>query len=336
MAASATLPPFRDIQRKIRNAGLPSALIRKAILPSWWNKEDESSPALCQSAYLEIAAKLGVAYAELLNTATPLCLEGSVRRVAFKTGNKNKTARQLSASAHIAFMLAKIVATAYANSRDYVAFKPHSASECRQSILTGSSWVSFKPLLAFCWRSGIPVVFWKGVDGQAFDGIATSIDGVPVIVLGTMKNTAWSTFHLAHELGHVMLGHTEQGLLNLDQQISESNADSNKTESAANEFAATLLHGDNTFPDVDVAISPSELEKLAVRFQVSPATLLLGSCLKSPQTADFSRLNIRLGKLKEVTDTRQTINELLMTKIGHDFEKELADWQHDFLEALIG
>ncbi len=97
MIESAKLPSFRCIYEKVKAAGLSSALIRRVVLPSWWDKADEKNEAACQSAYLEIAAKLGIAYRDLINVDMPLNLHGSVQRVAFKTGNKNKAASKLLA-----------------------------------------------------------------------------------------------------------------------------------------------------------------------------------------------------------------------------------------------
>ena len=336
MIESAKLPSFRCIYEKVKAAGLSSALIRRVVLPSWSDKADEKNEAACQSAYLEIAAKLGIAYRDLINVDMPLNLHGSVQRVAFKTGNKNKAASNLTASAHMGLRLAHIVASAYANSECFIKFNPLSAETCRQSILTGASWVSFKPLLDFCWRNGIPVVYWKGEPGQCFDGISTSIDGIPIIILGSGKNTAWTTFHLAHEVGHIMLGHTNNAQLNLDSKIEDTHTGTNKKEIAATEFGNTLLRGTQKLPHVKMDVLPTELQKISIKYRVSPATILLSNSWRSKNEKDFKILTSRLSKMRSVCDTKQVVNELLQTKIGHDFDAVLSDWQHDFLDALLG
>lgn len=336
MATFATLPSFKEIYKKIRESGLSASLIKRVVLPSWWDKDDQECAAACQSAYLEIAAKLGVSYSELVDTSHPLDLNSSLQRVAFKTGNRNKDAGDLTASAHMGLRLAHVVATAYAQSECYTPFKRLSAEECRQAILTGASWVSFSPLLDFCWRSGIPVVYWKGEAGQHFDGISTSIDGIPVIILGSSKNTAWSTFHLAHELGHIMLGHTDDAQLNFDSRIENTHANNNEREIEATNFGNTLLQGNKKLPLIKMDIDPEELRKLAVMLRVSPSTLLLSSCWQSKKDKDFMILNSRLSRMKSVFDTKRVVNELLRSKIGHDFESVLSDWQYDFLDSLLG
>ena len=47
-------------------------------------------------------------------------------------------------------------------------------------------------------------------------------------------------------------------------------------------------------------------------------------------------LNSRLSRMKSVFDTKRVVNELLRSKIGHDFESVLSDWQYDFLDSLLG
>lgn len=336
MTTAAELPPFNEIYNKIRSAGISSALIKRAILPSWWKNEDRECAAACQSAYLEIAAKLGISYGELINIALPLNLNASLQRVAFKTGNKNKNISELTASAHMGVRLAQIIATAYAESEWFVPFKPFNVEKCRQAILTGASWVAFSSLLNFCWSSGIPVVYWNGEAGEKFDGISTCIDDIPVIILGSAKNTAWTTFHLAHELGHIMLGHLVDTPLNFDSKIEEDCTGNSALEIAATEFGKKLLQGEQNLSAVKMSISPEELKRLAVTWRVSPATILLRSCWISKKEGDFKRLNARLSRMKSVVPTKQKVNELLQTKIGHEFDSILADWQRDFLDSLLG
>ncbi len=88
--AATSLPSYKEVYKRIRGAGIPAALIRKAFLPSWWEKDVEQDPGALQEAYLEIAAKLGISYSNLIDKDKPLNLSAGVPQVAFKTGSKNK------------------------------------------------------------------------------------------------------------------------------------------------------------------------------------------------------------------------------------------------------
>ena len=74
------------------------------------------------------------------------------------------------------------------------------------------------------------------------DGFAARVNGRPVIVLCRhAKYSAWLLFILAHELGHLALGHVpEEGTL-IDQGLDEDSLD--EEEQQANAFAIELLTG---------------------------------------------------------------------------------------------
>lgn len=333
--ASTILPSYKEVYRKIRGAGLSADLIKRAILPSWWEKDVEQDLGALQEVYLEIAAKLGISYSSLIDKDKPVNLSAGVPQVAFKTGNKNKDAEKLSLSALIVGRLAQIVAKAYRQSHIYIPFQKRSAAESRSLILTGASWVSFPPLLDYCWRSGIPVLHCKGENGQAFDGMATVIDSVPVIILGSKKSTAWTNFHLAHELGHIMLGHVQDDQLVVDNQLKEHKEEQERKEAAANDFAKELLYGQNPLPKASPKISPKELQDLAIQTRISPASILQHICWRSGDKESYKILNARLKKMKSVFSTREKTNDLMRSKIGQDLESSLTGWQQDFLESLL-
>jgi len=74
------------------------------------------------------------------------------------------------------------------------------------------------------------------------DGFAARVNGRPVIVLCRhAKSSAWLLFILAHELGHLALGHVpDEGTL-IDQGLDENSTD--VEEQQANAFAIELLTG---------------------------------------------------------------------------------------------
>lgn len=121
----------------------------------------------------------------------------------------------------------------------------------------------------------IPVSLWKIVNHlkahhelQVFrfplagvDGLLVMVDGLPTI--GFNGDTAWvrRRFTIAHEIGHLMLGHT------FDCGIDTDN------EAEANQFAAELLMP-LAILKVDYKNEP-DLEKLAWKYIVSREALCL-------------------------------------------------------------
>ncbi len=88
-----------------------------------------------------------------------------------------------------------------------------------------------------CRRIGIPVKFSDL--GAEQDGYTVMVDGQPIIVINSLKrgNAARMRFTVAHELGHIMLGHV--GVYELVNR--EPSPYDNEIEQQANIFASRLL-----------------------------------------------------------------------------------------------
>ena len=88
-----------------------------------------------------------------------------------------------------------------------------------------------------CRRIGIPVKFADL--GAEQDGYTVMVDGQPIIVINSLKrgNAARMRFTVAHELGHIMLGHV--GVYELVNR--EPSPYDNEIEQQANIFASRLL-----------------------------------------------------------------------------------------------
>ena len=99
-------------------------------------------------------------------------------------------------------------------------------------------------LLDYCWSLGVPVVHLTSfLKSKQPDGLAVQVRERPVIVLcKKMRAPAWLLFILAHELGHVVLGHIPDGGALIDENVKTNELDAEERE--ANAFAVELLTGD--------------------------------------------------------------------------------------------
>ncbi|MBQ3063961.1 MAG: ImmA/IrrE family metallo-endopeptidase [Clostridia bacterium] len=92
-------------------------------------------------------------------------------------------------------------------------------------------------VVALCRKLGVRVVWYDGAREGVGDGFSVMINGKPRICIERGKPVGRTRFTIAHELGHVLLGHVGQYHLVNREPSSADNA----VEQAANTFAARLL-----------------------------------------------------------------------------------------------
>ena len=122
-----------------------------------------------------------------------------------------------------------------------------SASDLRNAILgRARSAVDLDGVLEYCWEGlGVPVlpVSTFPAGSVKMDGLATNIDGRPVIVISkAATQPAWLLFILAHEIGHIGSGHVGMNQTLVDSDVDKTQ-DQDVEEDQANAYAALLLRG---------------------------------------------------------------------------------------------
>src|SRR5215510_9769204 len=95
--------------------------------------------------------------------------------------------------------------------------------EIRQCILRAEApWVNLASLVDYCWSVGLPVIHISAFPPKAkkMDRLAYARNGRSAIVL--CKNThqsAYLSFILAHEIGHIIRGHINSDGVLIDEQV---------------------------------------------------------------------------------------------------------------------
>lgn len=270
---------MRDIYERLAPLGFDSAFIKRCILPDWWEDRLAEVPSNRQYAEAVIARQLGIEMSSLHDQSCAL----KVRRSAHHKlkSRAGATAEQLQSARVLGERIAKLAASALSTAAD---FEGLTASSIRQRILdSGAKWVGFHELLDFCWGIGIPVVHLCQMPANAKkpDGMAVWTEDRPVIVVSSSrKQPAWHIFIMAHELGHIVLGHLSKGEVSLDAKVALDPTDE-RDEAAANSFAMELLSG---YPDLEFGAPPrrinaQHLVRSAVstgqRLQIDPGFLIL-------------------------------------------------------------
>jgi len=231
---------MKDIYDRLRPLGFDAAFVKNCILPDWWQDKLADVPSNRQYAEALIARHLGIQAASLSKRDTPLQMRESA---ALKLKRRHGVAEnEMQVAQILGERLAKIAAGSIDLPTNLDSLK---ASSIRQHILdSGAKWVGFNELLNYCWSVGIPVVNLckLPVGSKKPDGMAIWTEDRPVIVIASgRKHPAWHIFVIAHELGHIALGHLSAGELSIDSKVVMDSNDQQEME--ANTFAVELLSG---------------------------------------------------------------------------------------------
>jgi len=160
-----------------------------------------------------------------------------------------------------------------------------TAAGLRQLVLQQSRYVGLTDLLSISWALGIPVVQLTVFPGPRKRMAAMSVrvgERYAILLAKEAVYPAPIAFYLAHELGHVALGHFQDGAVVVDfEEARPTLASDDPEELAADRFALELLTGQ---PDLKVvpAIAHSTASELArvvlvsaPDLQIEPGTLAL-------------------------------------------------------------
>jgi transcriptional regulator with XRE-family HTH domain/Zn-dependent peptidase ImmA (M78 family) len=156
---------------------------------------------------------------------------------------------------------------------------PNDPGEVWHQVKEETGRVTLSALLRWMWRQGIPVLPLLGRRG--FSAAVWAIDGTPVVILKEARDLAvYWLFDLAHELGHIALGHVaDTAIVDIDAPRPHSTTDSD--EDAASAFALDVVLPKHQQLLVDVRVESrgsylrfkSAVETVAAQAGVSPGLL---------------------------------------------------------------
>lgn len=245
MATVASQLRHAQLRSRLKDAGFSRVYVKRA-LPEWWdNGLWETDSGFAQGAMI-LSRNLGVDIQSLYDSSGMVQFKAGTR-AKFKYSSSTAKSDVVTAES-VSLSAARIAAACMRVDCQSI---PRSASEIRGNLLdfAGQQTVHLGNLLDYCWNSGIPVLHVSRFPAghRKFDGMAATVDGRPVIVISKkMKFAAWQVFILAHELGHICLGHVPEGSALVDEQVEVKDKESGQTdeEKDANRFAKELLLGD--------------------------------------------------------------------------------------------
>ena len=169
---------------------------------------------------------------------------------------------------------------------------PARADKLREAILESEPFVSLGSLVSLCWATGIPIIYQEvfPLAAKRMDAMTVAVADRPVILLARRTSfPAFLAFVIAHELGHVALGHVGHDRTLADFSVSALFGEDEPgyfprddiEEAEANSFAFELLTGNPTFAveadrgrfhSAQVAVAANEASQ---EYRVDPGTVAL-------------------------------------------------------------
>ena len=265
-----------QLASQLRTAGLSDQAI-KAAWPSWWSDELASELSGRAELRFALARRLGL---------SPKSLSGDrvefiwTKNAKIKNGANEDAANEriLVAFAHA---IGRTMTSATATPQDLNGLTP---LKIRHLILKDRPFVDLRGVLAFYWAVGIPVVHLRvfPLPANSMHAMVVRVGSRPAVFLARDSNyPAPTAFTLAHELGHIVLGHVAESsaLIELEDPVSIRTSD--EQELGANRFARTLLTA-NEQPKIETNANDfkaSTLAKTVIKaseqYKIEPGTLAL-------------------------------------------------------------
>lgn len=317
---------MQPLYKKVQKLGYTKPQIRN-ILPDWWDDSIANTPAGLQEVTLILAKRLSIHYKSLLTDEPTF----SLPMHCFKHSQTVQT-ETLTKAVTFATLASDIVHQAY--HRPLASITGLTAGNIREHILKNEPWVDINSLVEYCWEIGVPVIFLKNLPSPKMQGLALQQDDRPTIILTSKRENGWLVFDLAHELGHIILGHVTNDTWMVDKEIKGNNIEEQEQE--ANKFAVELLTGVSKLEFSSLSISPKKLTESVLAIgrshQIDPLHLLLNYGYSTNKLPYAMKLIPNLLKDLAITQTDQEIclNMLLRNIDLNQLDDEKA------LRYLIG
>ena len=321
-----------QLRVELRRAGIANAAI-DAAWPQWWSSDAETSLSATAELTFTVARRLGLSPRALLDGEAKFVWRDATK---FKHLTAEVSEEQAALSA-----FGRAVGNNLLRGVPSPGSRRFAALEVRESILATSSMVDTDALLVVCWGLGIPVVQLKvfPLSAKRMHAMSVGVDDSAAILLARSERySAPAAFTIAHEIGHLMLGHVDGGgsLVDMENPLQVTGGN-DAEEAAADAFALELLTG-QAQPDVvsdSRRFSASQLADAVLtqgpQLQIDPGVLALCA---GHATQQWDKA---YGALKIIPPGQQDvsayINELARRSLDWT---SVADDAQDYLCAILG
>lgn len=321
------------LYKKLARLGFNKKHIREYGLPSWWNDQLNDKPLAVLEGAGYIANNFKIDLKSLLTPEEEVKFNPSPHTKFKQHNSQNKEHPYLAQ--RLASRVAELIS--YGTNIEYKNL-PNDAQTIREEILSNHKTVNLESLLDYCWTKGIAVGYFNNFPKQTkkFAGMIQWQENCPVIILSVNhKHRAKFTFDLAHELGHLALGHLREGIL-IDESLEFNSNDDEEKE--ANHFAVKLLLDkyDNylgNYKSQNAEILAQYVKQFVISklSNIEPDAVILNYGWHNKNC--FGLAMAALNILEVSTNGQTLINEYLADKLDWD---KFNDENYEYLEKALG
>ncbi|MFP3503248.1 ImmA/IrrE family metallo-endopeptidase [Burkholderia sp. SIMBA_062] len=317
--------PMQALYSRLSGCGI-NRKFAKRLLPEWWDDSIAENPSGLLQAQIIIAHSLNLDLNSLRDPGSVVQFRSAQRK--FKHSKAvDKVSIQLSAE--YATGMAKLAVQAMETP---FSAPPRDAIAIRNTILKARPQVDLEGLLAYCSAAGIAVLHIGELPGKKMDAVAVKQAGRAAIVLSRKAKSSYLLFHLAHEIGHIAMGHLgdTDGTL-IDAAIV---ADGDADEREADKFAIQLLNGSEVkYTSKNRFMTGAELAAAAVRLGAQQHIDAGHIVLNYGHVAgNFPLANAAMGYLPGNQSGPQLVNSHLRTSLNW---QDLSEDQAALLDRAL-
>lgn len=320
-----------SLRAELRAAGLSRAAI-EAAWPEWWSDKAEASVSARTELRLSVARNLGLAPKSLVGERVDFVWRDRAR---FKHLRAEDDA-SLAALNSFGVSVGRSLIEACDEHGKLVGL---SATDLR-NVIGQAGPPDLPGLLTFCWAVGVPVahlMVWP-LAQKAMHAMVVGQHGRHAVLFSRVASyPALVAFTLAHEIGHIALGHVPAGEMLVDAEDPAGAADHDGEEMAANRYALEVLLGS---PDPDIRINfdrfnPLELADAVMRagpvYGIDPGTLALAVAYRrNAWPVAMAAMRIIQPQVLEVA---QLVNQVAASQLKLD---RLGSDSAVFVERTLG
>jgi len=320
--------------RLSRATGLTDLAIN-AAWPDWWSDDAEASSSAKAELRFSVARKLGLDPRSLAESESPRFVWDNFAKYKNFKGDINRDQPAITSfGISVSRMLMRAVPS-------HLSLLGKSASELRESILASQTFIRFHDLLGLLWGVGIPTIYLRvyPLAAKRMCAMATrSNDRNAILLAKDSQYPASVAFHLAHEIGHIALGHIndQSALIDMEDPAEEA-AHGDDEEISADQFALELLTGDPHFSVHKEGRGRSAAQLAAESIEkgnanrIEPGTLAL--CY-GHATQEWPTVQAAMPRIyAEAIPAWSVTNKIANRQIAWE---ELNDESASFLQAVMG